>query len=295
MQDSSFAEKKFIQIEGRKMAYIDEGEGAPIVFQHGNPTSSYLWRKVMPACVGLGRLIACDLIGMGDSDKLPDSGPERYSYVEQREYLFALWEELGLKGDVVLVIHDWGSTLGFDWASQHADRVQGIAYMEAAPLPLTWSDFPEFARDGLKASRTAAGEDMILRDNNFIEGFLIPVERQNLSAADEAEYRRPFLNAGEDRRAMLSWARQISLDGSPADVTKIVSDFSEWLKDSPVPKLWLRGEPGFITNGRLATFCEGLKNQTEVKVKGQHFLQESSGPEIGKAVASFVRSLREKQ
>lgn len=294
MQGSAFAEKKFIEIKGRKMAYIDEGEGAPIVFQHGNPTSSYLWRKVMPECVGLGRLIACDLIGMGDSDKLPDSGPGRYTYVEQREYLFALWEELGLKQNVVLVIHDWGSTLGFDWASQHPDRVQGIAYMEAAPLPLTWDDFPEYVQEVFKASRTPAGEDMVLRDNNFIEEFLIAAEKQNLSAADEAEYRRPFLNPGEDRRAMLSWARQISLDGSPADVTKIVSYMSDWLRDSPVPKLWVRGEPGFVSNGRLATFFQGLKNQTEVQVKGVHYLQESSGPEIGIAVAKFVRSLRDK-
>ncbi len=293
MQGSAFAEKKFIEIKGRKMAYIDEGEGVPIVFQHGNPTSSYLWRKVMPECVGLGRLIACDLIGMGDSDKLPDSGPARYTYVEQREYLFALWEELGLKRDVVLVIHDWGSTLGFDWASQHPDRVQGIAYLEAAPLPLTWDDFPEYAREGFKAFRAPAGEDMVLRDNNFIEGFLIATEKQNLSAADEAEYRRPFSNPGEDRRAMLSWARQISLDGSPADVTKIVSSMSEWLRDSPVPKLCLKGDPGFVSNGRLATFFQGLKNQAEVQVKGVHFLQESSGPEIGKAVAEFVRTLRD--
>ena len=294
MTGTAFPEKKFIEIKGSKMAYIDEGEGAPIVFQHGNPTSSYLWRKVMPECVGLGRLIACDLIGMGDSDKLPDSGPGRYTYVEQREYLFALWEELGIKRNVVLVIHDWGSTLGFDWASQHPDSVQGIAYMEAAPLPLTWEDFPEFAREGFKASRTPAGEDMVLRENNFIEGFLIAAEKQNLSADDEAEYRRPFLNPGEDRRAMLSWARQISLDGAPAEVTKIVSDMSDWLRDSPIPKLWVKGDPGFVSNGRLAKFFQGLENQAEVQVKGVHFLQESSGPEIGKAVANFVRSLRDK-
>ena len=296
MTGSAFPEKKFIEIKGSKMAYIDEGEGAPIVFQHGNPTSSYLWRHVMPACVGLGRLIACDLIGMGDSDKLPDSGPDRYTYVEQREYLFALWEELGLKRDVVLVIHDWGSTLGFDWAHQHADRVQGIAYMEAAPLPLTWSDFPdEASRNAFKAFRSEAGEDMVLRDNVFIEALLIEAEKANLMEADKAVYLRPYLNAGEDRRPMLTWPRQISLDGSPADVTTIVSEFAEWLKDSPVPKLWVRGNPGFITNGRLADFCAGLHNQTEVNVKGLHFLQESSGPEIGKAVADFVRSLRPQQ
>ncbi len=293
MADGAFAAKKFIEINGRKMAYIDEGEGAPIVFQHGNPSSSYLWRKVMPACVGLGRLIACDLIGMGDSDKLPDSGPDRYSYVEQRAFLFALWEELGLDRDVILVIHDWGATLGFDWAHQHADRVQGIAYMEAAPLPLAWSDFPDdAARDIIRAFRSPAGEDMVLRDNLFVETFLIGGEKDHLTEADKAEYRRPFRNAGEDRRPTLSWPRQIPLDGSPPGVAAIVAGFSEWLKTTPTPKLWVRGEPGFIGIGRFATFCAGLLNQTEVRVDGVHFLQESSGPEIGRAVAEFVRGLR---
>ena len=292
MQGRAFAAKKFIEIKGRKMAYIDEGNGSPIVFQHGNPTSSYLWRKVMPECVGLGRLIACDLIGMGDSDKLLNSGPGSYSYVEQREYLFALWEELGLTQDVTLVIHDWGSTLGFDWARQHPERVRGIAYMEAAPLPLSWSDFPDdTSRNVFKAFRSEAGEDMVLRDNVFVEAFLIEAEKQYLNEADKAEYRRPYLKVGEDRRPTLTWPRQISLDGEPADVTGIVSQIAAWLKDSPVPKLWVRGEPGFITNGRLAAFCKGLKNQTEVRVKGQHFLQEASGPEVGKAVADFIRSL----
>ena len=294
MHQGAFAEKKFIEIKGRKMAYLDEGEGAPIVFQHGNPTSSYLWRKVMPACVGLGRLIACDLIGMGDSEKLPNSGPDRYTYAEHREFLFALWEELGLKRDVVLVIHDWGSTLGFDWASQYPDRVQGIVYMEAAPLPLTWDDFPdETSRGAFGAFRSDAGEDMVLRDNVFVESFLIEAERRNLTEADKAEYRRPFLQAGEDRRPTLTWPRQISLNGAPEDVTEIVTKFSTWLGESATPKLWVRGEPGFITNGRLAAYCERLKNQIEVKVPGQHFLQEESGPEIGEAVAHFVRSLRQ--
>ena len=293
MEDGAFAKKKFIEINGRKMAYIDEGEGAPIVFQHGNPSSSYLWRKIMPACVGLGRLIACDLIGMGDSDKLPDSGPDRYTYVEQRDYLFALWEELGIDRDVVLVIHDWGATLGFDWAHQHADRVQGIAYMEAAPLPLAWSDFPDdAARDIIGAFRSAAGEDMVLRDNLFVESFLIGAEQDHLTEADKTEYRRPFLNQGEDRRPTLSWPRQIPIDGSPANVAEIVTGFSAWLEANETPKLWVRGDPGFIGIGRFAAFCKGLHNQTEVTVKGVHFLQESSGHEIGNAVANFVRRLR---
>ncbi len=293
MTNGAFADKKFIEIKGCRMAYIDQGEGAPIVFQHGNPTSSYLWRKVMPACAGLGRLIACDLIGMGDSDKLPGSGPERYTYAEQRDFLFALWEELGLTRDVVLVIHDWGATLGFDWASQHADRVQGIAYMEAAPLPLTWSDFSsEEAKRTFEALRSPAGEDMVLRDNLFVEAFLIEAEKGNLSEADKVEYRRPFAANGKDRRPTLAWPRQIPIDGSPAEVDEAVRAFSSWLKDSEIPKLWVRGDPGFITNGRFAAFCSELKNQTEVWVRGGHFLQETSGPEIGEAVADFVRGLR---
>ena len=293
MKSEAFAKKKFIEIKGRKMAYLDEGEGAPIVFQHGNPTSSYLWRKVMPACVGLGRLIACDLIGMGDSDKLLDSSPERYSYFEQREFLFALWEELGINRDVVLVIHDWGTTLGFDWARQNSDRVQGIAYMEAAALPLSWSDFSDdLSRDAIKAFRSETGEDLVLRDNKFVEFFLIETEKENLSEYDKAEYRRPYLKAGEDRRPTLSWPRQIPLDGAPPEVAEIAKLSSEWLKGSNVPKLWIRGEPGFISNGRIATFLEGLENQTEVRVKGRHFLQESSGAEIGMAIAKFVSKLR---
>ncbi len=293
MTSGPYAEKKFIEIKGRKMAYIDEGEGAPIVFQHGNPTSSYLWRKVMPACAGLGRLIACDLLGMGDSKKLPDSGPDSYTYAEQRAYLFALWDELGLDHDVVLVIHDWGATLGFDWARQHPERVQGIVHMESAPLPLTWEDFPDnFARDTFRAFRSQAGEEMVLGDNLFVESFLIDAEKDSLTDADKAEYRRPFLNAGEDRRPTLTWPRQIPLDGSPEDVAMVAAQNAEWLAGSTTPKLWVRGNPGFITTGRMAAFCEGLENQTEVVVQGGHFLQESSGPEIGRAVADFVRQVR---
>jgi len=205
MSDSSkpFAPKKFLEIKGRRMAFIDEGQGAPIIFQHGNVTSSYLWRNVMPACQGLGRLIACDLIGMGDSDKLPDSGPNRYTYAEQRSFLFALWEELKLGNEVVFVVHDWGSSLGFDWANQHRDRVQGLAYMEAIVMPMAWSDFPE--RNAMfRAFRSPAGEDMILRDNVFVERLPRSVIRQ-LSSAEMDQYRRPFANPGEDRRPTLTW------------------------------------------------------------------------------------------
>jgi haloalkane dehalogenase len=292
MTARAFAEKKFIEIKGQRMAYIDAGDGAPIVFQHGNPTSSYLWRKVMPACKGLGRLVACDLLGMGDSNKLPRSGPDRYTYAEQREFLFALWEELGIDRDVILVIHDWGSALGFDWAHQHPDRMQGIAYMEAIVKPFAWEEF-QASRDIFKALRSPAGEDMVLQDNIFIEGLLFGSEKGTLSEVDKEEYRRPFLNAGEDRRPMLSWPRQIPLDGEPPEVVAIVAEYSKWLQTSEVPKLWIKGDPGAVVTGSIADYCATFPNQTQVTVKGLHFLQESSGPEIGAAVADFVRNLRE--
>jgi haloalkane dehalogenase len=288
-----FAEKKFIEIKGRKMAYIDEGEGDPIVFQHGNPTSSYLWRKVMPSCRGLGRLIACDLIGMGDSEKLPNSGPDRYTYGEHREYLFALWEELGLRENVVLVVHDWGSPLGFDWARHHPDRIQGIAYMEAIVKPLSLRDFPELVRDTFSGFRSPAGEDMILRDSVFLETLLIEMEREHLTDADIAEYRKPFLTPGEDRRPMLTWPRELPFDGEPPGMVELVGKNAEWMQSTPVPKLWIKGDPGGIMT-EITEFCERAPNQTSVTVEGLHFLQESSGPEIGAAVAEFVGRLRGK-
>jgi haloalkane dehalogenase len=229
---------------------------------------------------------------MGDSDKLPQSGPDRYTFAEQRDFLFALWEELGIDRDVILVIHDWGAALGFHWAQQHRDRVQGIAYMEAIVKPVTWEEFPEMGRDVFKAFRTPAGEDMVLRDNLFLEGLLFGSEKENLTEADKEEYRRPFLNAGEDRRPMLTWPRQIPIDGEPPEVVKIVGEYSEWLRTADVPKLWIKGDPGAVVSGSVADYCATFPNQTSLTVKGIHYLQESSGPEIGAAVADFVRNRR---
>jgi haloalkane dehalogenase len=286
-----FAEKKFIEIKGRRMAFIDEGEGAPIVFQHGNPTSSYLWRNVMPASRGLGRLIACDLIGMGDSAKLPDSGPNRYTYAEHRSFLFTLWEELKLGNEIIFVVHDWGSALAFDWANQHRDRVQGIAYMEAIAIPLVWSDFPEFALNIFRGFRSPAGEDMVLRDNVFVERVLPSGVMRQLTDTEMDHYRKPFVNAGEDRRPTLTWPRQIPIEGEPADVVKIVSESGQWLAHTQVPKLYFHTEPGWVDNGRQREFCRTWPNQKEVTVKGIHFVQEDSAAEVGAAVANFVCEL----
>lgn len=292
MSAKPYAEKKFAEIKGRRMAYIDEGSGDPIVFQHGNPTSSYLWRNVMPHLEGLGRLIACDLIGMGDSDKLEPSGPDRYSYAEHRDHLFALWEHLGIDRNVVLVLHDWGSALGFDWANRNRGKVQGLAYMEAIVAPATWSDWPETARRVFQNFRTPAGEDMVLAKNIFVEHVLPFSIQRRLTDEEMAEYRRPFAEPGEGRRPTLSWPRQIPMEGEPADVVKVVEDYGAWLAGSDVPKLFVNADPGSILTGRLREICRAWPNQTEVTVKGSHFIQEDSPAEIGAALAAFVRRLR---
>jgi haloalkane dehalogenase len=287
-----FATKKFIEVKGRRMAYIDEGDGDAIVFQHGNPTSSYLWRNIMPHLRGLGRLIACDLIGMGDSEKLTPSGPDRYHYEEQREYLHGLWEQLGLGDKVVLVLHDWGSALGFDWAQRNPGRVQGIAYMEAIVAPMVWADWSEGARGVFQGFRSPAGERMVLEQNVFVERVLPGSIVRALGAAEMAEYRRPFTSPGEDRRPTLTWPRNIPIEGVPENVVSTVERYSSFLAASEIPKLFVAAEPGAILTGRLKEYCRTLPNQSEVTVQGVHFIQEDSPHEIGRAVAAFVKGLR---
>lgn len=292
LSPAPFAPKQYAIVNGSRMAYQDVGEGDPIVFLHGNPTSSYLWRNVMPHCRGLGRLVACDLIGMGDSDKLPQSGPQRYGYAEQRDYLFALLDQLDLGERVVLVLHDWGSALGFDWARQHRTRVQGIAYMEAIVAPLAWTDWPESARRVFQGFRSPAGEEMVLDKNTFVERVLPASVLRPLGEAEMAAYRAPFAQPGEGRRPTLSWPRQIPVEGEPAEVVKVVEDYAAWLAGSPVPKLFVNAEPGSILTGRQRELCRRWPAQREVTVRGSHFIQEDSPDEIGAAVAAFVRELR---
>ena len=280
--------KKFKTIHGKRMAYIEEGSGDPIVFLHGNPTSSYLWRNVMPHLEGRGRLIAPDLIGMGDSEKLDDSGPERYTYVEHRKYLFALLEELGVSENVTLVIHDWGSGLGFHWAHQNQGALKGIAYMEAIVAPVKWDAFPDPMKGLFQSLRSPMGEAMVLEKNFFVEKMLPGAIMRKLSDEEMNEYRRPFTEPGEGRRPTLTWPRQIPFDGEPADVHAIVSDYAQWLASSDVPKLFINAEPGAILAGGARKFCQSWPNQTEVTVKGSHFIQEDSAEEIGQAIANWL-------
>ncbi|HEY2207585.1 MAG TPA: haloalkane dehalogenase [Pseudonocardia sp.] len=290
-EDESPTRTRTAVVNGRSMAYVERGAGRPIVFQHGNPTSSYLWRNVLPHLDGLGRLIACDLIGMGGSEKLEPSGPDRYTYAEHREYLFALWERLGVDRDVVLVLHDWGSALGFDWANQHRDAVAGIAYMEAIVTPLTWDDWPGDARGIFQGFRSPAGEQLVLERNLFVEAVLPNSIIRSLSEEEMAAYRAPFARPGEDRRPTLTWPRQIPIGGEPAEVTAVVEDYARWLAGSNVPKLFVNADPGSILTGRARELCRTWPNQTEVTVPGLHFVQEDSADAIGAALAGFVRGL----
>lgn len=279
--------KHKVDVLGQSMAYVDVGRGDPIVFLHGNPTSSYLWRHILPHLSGLGRCIAPDLVGMGDSDKLPNSGPHSYTLVEHRRYLDALLTSLGVERRVTLVVHDWGSALGFDWANRHREAVKGIAYMEAIVRPSSWTEFPPQARPFFEALRSPAGEKLVLEQNAFVEGVLPMATLRPLAAPDLDEYRRPFVRHGEARRPTLTWPRQIPIDGEPSDVTAIVTAYAEWLATSKMPKLFIRADPGTMTQAAI-DFCRTWHAQDEVTVPGGHLLQEESPVAIGRALATWL-------
>jgi haloalkane dehalogenase len=281
------------RVLGSEMAYVDVGEGDPVVLLHGNPTSSYLWRNVLPHLQPLGRCIAPDLIGMGDSEKLPDSGPGAYRFVEHRRYLDALLDALAVRERVTLVVHDWGSALGFDWANRHREAVKGIAFMEAIVAPQGRDHWDTMGmRHALEALRSEAGEEMVLQNNYFIEEILPNAIQRKLTEEEMAEYRRPFAQPGEGRRPTLTWPRQIPIEGEPADVTAIATEYADWLGRTRVPKLFLKAEPGTIlANDTLVNLVRGWPELTERTVAGIHFVQEDSPDEIGRAIANWMRTL----
>ena len=283
--------KSFVEVKGKRMAYVEMGEGDPVVFLHGNPTSSYLWRNIMPHVAGQARCLAPDLIGMGDSDKLDDPGPGSYRFVEHREYLDGFLDAVGLGGNAVFVIHDWGSALGFDWGNRHRDRTRGFCYMEALVRPVTWEEWPEAAKAVFQGFRSPAGETMVLEKNVFVERVLPGSILRKVSEEEMTVYRRPFATPGEDRRPTLTWPREIPISGEPADVVEIVRAYSEWLAASDVAKLFIDAEPGAILTGPQRDFCLGWPNQTVAKVKGSHFIQEDSPDEIGRALSDWLRGL----
>lgn len=291
MMSAAFPYQKQRQrVHGLEMTYVDVGSGDPIVFLHGNPTSSYLWRNIIPYVEGMGRCVAPDLIGMGDSEKLPISGPDSYTFVEHRHYLDALLDQLGIRQRVTFVAHDWGSALAFDWAYRYPDAVKGIAYMEAIVKPRAWSEMPEPGRAIFQGFRSPAGEDMILQRNHFIEVNLPLTILRPLTDEEKAQYRRPFTEPGEGRRPMLSWARQLPFDGEPADVTAIVTAYGNWLARNAVPKLFIQSEPGTLPPDARA-FCQSWPAQHVATAPGRHYPQEDAPDMVGQALANWVQTL----
>jgi haloalkane dehalogenase len=291
MSDAPFSteplSKQYKTVLGKKMAYHEAGEGDPIVFLHGNPTSSYLWRNIIPHLSEKARCIAPDLIGQGDSDKLDDVSPGTYRFVDHREYLDGLLNELDLGDHVTFVIHDWGSALGFDWANRHRDRVAGVAYMEAVVSNILWENFDEGGRRVFQGFRSSAGEEMVIEKNIFVERVLPSAVLRDLTEEEMTEYRRPFLDP-QHRRPTLTWPREIPIEGEPADVVAIVEDYGQWLSSSDLPKLFINADPGSILTGPQREFVRSWPNQTEVTVSGTHFVQEDSPHEIGRAIADWL-------
>ena len=275
--------RKYLPVLGTRMAYVDAGSGDPIVFLHGNPTPSYLWRKIIPRLLPFGRCLAPDYVGMGNSGAAPDGG---YRFIDQQRYLDAWFEALGLGRNVILVVHDWGSALGFSWAQRHPERVKAIIYMESIVRPfLSWNEWPEATRAFFQAQRSPAGEDLILEQNLFIE-YLLPL--RNIAPEVMEVYRRHYRNPGPSRMPMLAWTRDLPIAGEPADVVEIVESYSRWLSQSPIPKLFIDADPAGFLIGAQREFCRRWPNQQVVTVRGSHFLQEDSPEEVGEACARFV-------
>lgn len=280
-------ERRRVPVLDSHMVYVEVGVGDPIVLLHGNPTSSYLWRNVIPHLHGTGRCLAPDLIGMGRSGKTSSGS---YRFTDHARYLDAWFDALSLR-NVTLVVHDWGSALGFHWAHRHPERVRAIAYMEAIVRPLTWAEWPEAARKIFQALRSPAGEDMVLVKNVFVERILPASVLRPLTAEEMERYREPFRQPGESRRPTLTWPREIPIDGEPADVAAVVDAYATWLATSRLPKLFVNADPGAILAGAPRDFCRAWPNQREVTVRGNHFVQEDSPAAIGRAVADFVSRL----
>ena len=279
-----------IRVEGVNISYIDTGdlEGRPIVFLHGNPTSSYLWRNVIPHVIRSGRCLAPDLVGMGRSGSTPDG---QYGFADHARYLDGWFQSLRIN-NAVLVVHDWGSALGFHWAHRNADKISGLVYMEALVQPLEWDAWPEQARGIFQAMRSDAGEEMVLAKNVFVDKILPASVLRRLTEEEMLVYRRPFLRPGESRRPTLTWPRQIPVGGEPKDVVSIVDTYGRWMCNNDIPKLFINGDPGSILVGKQREFCRGWRNQNEITVKGLHFIQEDSPDEIGIAIRDFCNALQ---
>jgi haloalkane dehalogenase len=282
---------RYAAVHGVRMAYREAGAGDPIVFLHGNPTSSYLWRDILDPVAHLGRCVAPDLVGMGASDKLADSGPGSYRFVEHRRYLDGLLDQLNITERLVLVGHDWGGVLAFDWARRHPGAVRGVAYLETLVGPVSWAGENAPDPDLFEPLRSPAGERLVLEENVFVEKVLPAGTSRRLTSEEMDAYRAPYREPGESRRPTLTWPREIPIDGSPADVTGIVTANAAWMAATPVPKLFINGDPGALLTGPLRDQCRRWPCQTEVTVPGLHFLPEDAPTEIADALVRWLTTL----
>lgn len=281
--------KKCVRVHGVTMAFVERGRGTPVVFLHGNPTSSHLWRNVIAPLEGRFRCLAPDLIGMGDSSKLPEVGPGAYSYATHERYLDGWFDAVLPHEKVVLVVHDWGSALGFEWARRHPSRILGIAYMEGLIGATPMSLMPTPARAFFDRIRSPEGEQMVLEENLFVERMVAPESTlRPIAAADADEYRRPFREPGEARRPTLSWPRLLPFDGEPPEIVARIDRYRAWLTECTIPKLFVNTEPGRLLVGPLRELCRTLPNQTEVTVAGLHYPQEDSPMEIANALQAWL-------
>jgi haloalkane dehalogenase len=277
-----------VTVADAEMAYVEVGEGDPIVFLHGNPTSSYLWRNVLPHVQHLGRCLAPDLVGMGESGKLAAPGPGTYSFATHSAYLDGFFAAVGATERVTLVLHDWGSALGFDWAARHPEAVRGIAFTESIVAPIDWDEWP--AAGVFRRMRGPEGEAAVLDENLFVELLLPGGVGRGLTPGAHDRYRRPFAGR-EDRWPTLEWPRQLPIEGHPADVVARVEQYGAWLADSDVPKLFVDADPGSVLVGSQRERVRAWPALTEVTVSGSHFVPEDSPHELGRAVADWLSGL----
>lgn len=282
--------RKLVTVGDAEMAYVDIGEGDPIVFLHGNPTSSFLWRNVIPHVEGLGRIIAPDFVAHGWSSTSPRNA---YHFKDNIAYFDTFFEALDLTENVILVVHDWGAAVGFNRAARFPEQIQGIAYMEAMVWPRKWTDIPPERVDAFKWFRTAEGEKAALEKNVFVEQMLF--ERgivRDLSDVEKEVYRRPTTRAGGTNLPSIIMPNDIPFDGEPADNHKIIEFYAEWLAKSDVPKLFVNADQGHGLVGAAREHARTFKNQTEVTLHGRHYLQEDVPDGIGAALSEFVKKVR---
>jgi haloalkane dehalogenase len=283
--------KTSVEVLGHRVAYTEAGSGRPVLFLHGGIGSSFIWRNVIPHVAPYARCVAVDLIGTGDSSRYRPSGPDSYQWANHLGYLGALMRELKIAEDVTLVMHGWASIVGLEWARLNEHRVRAMCNIESIIRPLGLNELNESFRSTVKLARSAAGERYVMDSNAYFDAALdVQVNRQ-LSQDVVAEYRRTFGDLGETRRATHSALSQIPVGGKPAESVQMVRGVSQWLKKTPIPKLLVLGNPGYLIAGRGRELAVQIPDQTVAEVTGTHLLPEESPDGVGMFLSLWIEGL----